>query len=370
MLKCPYERFNASQSSTANRTNTGFQIEYGIGMANGTYATETVSVGGLTVTGQTVGLANETNDLLGSFAEGYSNGIMGFGFPSMNAFRGYSQDIPFVFNLVNNNLIPEPIFSVYLNSAFHYGYSGEIMLGGIDESKYSGQLTYAPVMAYQVTDITGQTKSVYIYWTVGGAGIRSSSGYSNNFDQLQGFVLDTGTTLTYVPDQVAHDLIQSITKKDPQSIYDVFNGVYRIDCSLGSQEDQTVEFLVATSAQAAGNQLNLTVSLRELIIPIDGAETPEKATECAFGIAPFPRSSLIGSGVNFILGESVMRSFYTVHNMGQQTVGIARAISSGTGEGSNNGNNDNAEGAAAGSNLIQSVVLMTVVIATSINILF
>ncbi|KAG2225245.1 hypothetical protein INT45_001468 [Circinella minor] len=369
MLKCPYERFNASQSSTLNQTNTGFQIEYGIGMANGTYAMETVSVGGLTVTGQAVGLANETDDILGTFTEGYSNGIMGFGFPSMNAFRGYSQDIPFVFNLVNNNLIPEPIFSVYLNSAFHYGYSGEVMLGGIDESKYSGQLTYAPVMAYQMTDITGQTKSVYIYWTVGGTGIRSSSGYSTNFDQLQGFVLDTGTTLTYVPDQVASDLVQSITKKDPKSIYDVFNGVYRVDCSLGSQ-DQNVEFLVATSTQAANNQLNLTVSLRELIIPIDDAETPEEANECAFGIAPFPQNSLTGSAVNFILGESVMRSFYTVHNMGQQTVGIARAISSSTGGRSETGDNDNSEGATASSNLIQSLVITTVVIATSINILF
>ncbi|KAI9272617.1 aspartic peptidase domain-containing protein [Phascolomyces articulosus] len=373
-LKCPYERFDASQSTSLNQTGAAFQIEYGIGMANGTYVLDTVSVGGLAVPGQAVGLANETNDLLGATSAGYSNGIMGFGFPSMNALRGYSSDVPFVFNLANNNLIPQPIFSVYLNSAFHYGYSGEVTFGGIDETKYSGELRYAPVVAYTMTDITGQVlDAAYIYWTLAGVDIRSSSGYRANFNSAQGFVLDTGTTFTYVPDQVAHDLIQSVTKKDPRSIYDVFNGIYRVDCSLASQTDQTVEFIVATSQQATlpENQLNLTISLRELIVPIDDAETPEKASQCAFGIAPFPQTALIGSNVNFILGQSVMRSFYVVHNMGTQTIGIAPAIPSDTSNngGSSNGDDESPEGAAAGSNLAYTIVVMTVVLATGFNIL-
>ncbi|KAI9490813.1 aspartic peptidase domain-containing protein [Zychaea mexicana] len=373
MLTCPHERYNASASSTLQLTGTALQVEYGIGMANGTYAMDTVSVGGLTVQEQAIGLANETEDILGSFSEGYSNGIMGFAFPQMNSLRGNSEDVPFVFNLANNNLIPEAIFSIYLNSQFHYGYSGEIMFGGIDNSKYSGEIQYAPVLPFTVADNAGQViESAYLYWTVAGLGIRSSAGYNGNFESVQAFVLDTGTTLTYVPDTVANDLIQHITQQDPQTIYDVFNGVYRVDCSMASQADQYVEFTVATSFQSpTSNPLNLTVPLRELIIPLDDASTPEEASQCAFGIAPFPSQSLTDSPINFILGESVLRSFYTVHDMGLRRIGIASSIPSGDNNDSANEDNGSNGSAAAGLSLIRSLgsVAVVVAITTSANLM-
>ncbi|KAI8141378.1 aspartic peptidase domain-containing protein [Fennellomyces sp. T-0311] len=317
---CPHELFDVSASISARETGVPFQLVYGIGAVNGTYYLETVTLANITVLNQTVGVVDEVSQK--------AYGFIGFGFPAMNALRGYELDVPLAFNLANNKVIPEPIFSIYLNSSYEYGYSGEIVLGGIDKSKYTGSLTYVPVVNYTIppTEDPEQYQDEYLYWTVGGAGIKTSTGLNVDFDIMEKFILDTGTTLTFGPKNVTDLIVESITGIDAQELYDEEFEMYSIDCALASS-NYTIDFAIVTDFQSpTSDPLIMAVSLRELLIPYD-ADIPELATVCFFGMAPIPASASVNLYFGqYILGQTVLRSFYTVYDMAQYQVGVAPAI--------------------------------------------
>lgn len=327
---CPNERFDASKSSTVNKTSTAFSMQYGIGSLNGTYARDTVSIGNLSVPDQVFGLATTTADLLtssggaSSTSEDYSNGILGLAFPGINAVRGYAMDVPFVANLISNKVIKDPVFSIYLNSQFSYGYSGgEITFGGSDASKYTGEISYVPVTPYNVRMPNGTLAESYIYWTVVGTGIDvGSTKISLGASNAAGFVLDTGTTLTYTPLSTAKAIVQAVASKASDVTFDPLQELFFVDCGLGKNTNTTVDFSIATSLSSS-DSLKVSVPVRELVIPIDALQ-PEDATKCVFGIAPLPSTTGL-EHVDFILGESTVRSLYLVHDMAQHRVGIASA---------------------------------------------
>ncbi|ORZ25582.1 aspartic peptidase domain-containing protein [Absidia repens] len=138
-----------------------FSIQYGIGSVNGTYVKDTVMVAGAKVPQQQFGLATYTKDILipqdsnsgggGSASTVNANGILGLGYPQLTAATTQNNPAytPFVFNLVQQGVIQEPVFSVYLNSASKQGWAGEIIFGGVDHSKYEGDLQYLPVAKLQ-----------------------------------------------------------------------------------------------------------------------------------------------------------------------------------------------------------------------------
>ncbi|KAI8139065.1 aspartic peptidase domain-containing protein [Fennellomyces sp. T-0311] len=323
---CTMGRFNISASTSGQATDMPFNIKYGIGDARGTYFLETVTVANLTISNQSIALVNETSGIFPKKpSSSRQDGIAGFGFPGMNYLKGYEADIPFVFGLAYKKLIPEPIFSIYLNSQFEHQYSGEIMLGGIDESKYTGSLTYAPVVPYVMRNrTTGLPFRGYVYWTLGGTGVKTSTGLDISFDKVENFVLDTGATLSYGPKEVTDQIAQSIAGVDSQQLYDKSTGLYHVDCGLSSR-NETIEFTVATDLQSpSSNPLNLTISVREMLIPNQVGVTPEQATSgCILGIAAMP---ITFSSSRYVLGDSVLRSLYTVYDMSQSQVGIAPAI--------------------------------------------
>ena len=89
------------------------------------------------------------------------DGILGLAYPSLTR----SGEQPFFFNMWSQGLIPQAIFSFYLNPyVFHYrkylfdmriffffsdytvDWGGELIFGGIDSTKYTGSITYVPVI--------------------------------------------------------------------------------------------------------------------------------------------------------------------------------------------------------------------------------
>ncbi|KAI8139064.1 aspartic peptidase domain-containing protein [Fennellomyces sp. T-0311] len=324
-VECTAGRFDVSASTSARDMGVPLQSKYAMGAANGNYFQETITLTNLTVFNQTIGLVNETFGIIPTVPhEDSFDGVIGFSFPATRLAERYDLDIPLVFNLANNQLIPEPIFSVYLNSLFEHGYSGEIMLGGIDESKFTGSLTYAPVVNYTITDKeTGQLFEEYLLWTLAGTGIKTSTGFNLDFARGEGFTLDTGSTFSIAPRNVTEQIVESITGIDANQLYNETYGLYQIDCGLASSE-VTIEFTIATALESkSSNPLHLPVSLREMLIPAD-APTPEEASECMFGITP--AEQLEDSETRYILGDTFLRSFYTVYDMARRQVGIAPAV--------------------------------------------
>ncbi|KAI8390986.1 aspartic peptidase domain-containing protein [Radiomyces spectabilis] len=331
---CPYKRFDHAKSSTYKPTSQPFEITYGIGEATGTYALDTITVGTLSQANQPIGLAKYTKDILGVSSDQQSNGILGLGFPVPGITM--PNTTTFMFSLVENNAITEPVFSIYLGSRYKFGYGGEMIIGGVDTTKFTGQLTYVPVVSYDLSGYAATANlnsranaagGIYAYWTAPGQGISivtqdgQTAGFNQQFTQLEPFILDTGTTLTYGPKTITDAIVKEFTKnsKTPTR-FDPLNSAYAVGCDVAQQTNK-MEFTFSTSSsQPSKTPVKITVTAKELVIPVD-SDILATAKQCYFGIAPM----LAGTDVDWIIGESVLRSAYQVYDMKNHRVGIAPA---------------------------------------------
>ncbi|CAF2084121.1 unnamed protein product [Rotaria magnacalcarata] len=70
-----------------------------------------------------------------------NDGILGLAFPSLTS----DGEKPFFYNMWSQGLIPQAIFSFYLNPDTNATSGGELIFGGADPSKYTCSITYRSV---------------------------------------------------------------------------------------------------------------------------------------------------------------------------------------------------------------------------------
>jgi hypothetical protein len=88
-------------------------------------------------------------------------------------------------NAIASKKLTQPVFSVFLPSVRRFGgIGGEYLFGGIDDSKYTGQLTYVPVTQRG-------------FWQIH---IADVSVDGDSLGQSSEGIIDTGTTLIIVSD--------------------------------------------------------------------------------------------------------------------------------------------------------------------------
>ncbi|KAI5121574.1 hypothetical protein M0805_000754 [Coniferiporia weirii] len=183
---CSSIQFDASKSKTFKYKNEEYSITYGTGEVSGPLGLDVVSLAGLTCGNQTIGLAtSESHDF-----DGYpDSGILGLAFSTIAA-----SGEPTVFeNLMTDGQVDVPFFSVHMAREQKTG--SEVCFGCYDVSKTKGPVAWVPV----------KSKT---YWSVEMGGLRVADASI----KCPGVVaaIDTGTTLIYVPDQVAQDFYKEI----------------------------------------------------------------------------------------------------------------------------------------------------------------
>ncbi|KFY97853.1 hypothetical protein V500_01897 [Pseudogymnoascus sp. VKM F-4518 (FW-2643)] len=114
-----------------------FDISYGDGSgAAGNVGTDTVDIGGATVTGQAIEMATDVSD---SFIQDTnSNGLVGLAFSKINTVQPQKQKTFF------DNAMPtlaEPVFTADLRQDAVGAYE----FGKIDTTRFAGELTWAPI---------------------------------------------------------------------------------------------------------------------------------------------------------------------------------------------------------------------------------
>uniref|UniRef100_A0A8D0HX35 pepsin A n=1 Tax=Sphenodon punctatus TaxID=8508 RepID=A0A8D0HX35_SPHPU len=179
-----HNRYNPQDSSTYQATSESVSIQYGTGSMTGFLAYDTVQVGGIEDTSQMFGLSQTEP---GSFLY-YSpfDGILGLAYPSIAS----SRATPVFDNMMNEGLVSQDLFSVYLSSD---GQSGSfVMFGGIDSSYYSGNLNWVPLSSESYWQIT--LDSI----TMNGQAIACASGCQA--------IVDTGTSLIAGPPNAIADI--------------------------------------------------------------------------------------------------------------------------------------------------------------------
>ncbi|PHZ12701.1 acid protease [Rhizopus microsporus ATCC 52813] len=316
---CKPNAFDSSKSSTFKPLNMSFSITYGLGSISADYAKDTMRLGNTSVSGQTFGLATSVADNIIAPTDNTitSSGILGLGFPALtaNSDTVLAYD-PFIFNLAKQSLIPEPIFGVYLGSMDATGWAGEVLLGAVNQSKYTGELKYVPVQQ----NVNPKTQKLdYTYWSVGIQDIKvirnnqttsiTAAGNSSE-PSTKNAMLDTGTTFTYLTKEMTDKIIELITQRKSSEMSQS-NGLYVVDCNLKTTEAK-LELMIAS---ADTNQpVHWQTDVMDLIVPLS-------ENRCGFGIT-YKENSL---NDNFIIGDIILRSSYLVFDMGNKQVGLASA---------------------------------------------
>jgi len=280
---------NTGASSTYKGSSTPFSITYEDGSgATGTVGTETVTIAGITVTGQGWGVV--TSETGADFSSGPAAGLIGMGFVA-NAETG---DTPWIFNAYQKGLLTSNVFSEFMA---RNGASGsEVCIGCIDSAKYTGSISY-----YSLS--SAATSGTQYYWNTPSKGFFYNGGTSSGAFSA---VIDTGTTLIYIPTSYAKALYAKIPGAKSASST-VGAGFYSYPCST-SLAPITLEF---GTTQYAVNPADFNL----------GAVS-SGSSQCVGGIIG---EDIGGSGSNqlAIIGDEWIKNWYTVFDMGNLRVGFA-----------------------------------------------
>ncbi|KAF2151086.1 acid protease [Myriangium duriaei CBS 260.36] len=183
-----------------------FGTSYGDGgHASGSVYVDKVAVGSATATSQAVEAATSVSS--GYISNRDIDGMLGMGFTDANSVRPTQQNT--FFDSVKTSLV-KPLFAV----TFKHSAAGSLDFGYINSTKYTGKLSYAPVDA----------SSGYWKFPLRRYGINGTNyNYGVNFDAI----VDTGTTLMYLPDNI----VKLYYSKVPGAAIDTSIGAWTFPCT-------------------------------------------------------------------------------------------------------------------------------------------
>uniref|UniRef100_A0A8C5TM11 cathepsin E n=1 Tax=Malurus cyaneus samueli TaxID=2593467 RepID=A0A8C5TM11_9PASS len=273
-----HSKFQPTQSSTYQVIGTPFSIQYGTGSLTGIIGSDRV-VQGLAVSNQQ--FAESISEPGKAFLDAEFDGILGLAYPSL-AVDGVT---PVFDNMMAQNLVELPIFSVYMSSNPESPQGGELLFGGFDTSRFTGPLNWVPV--------TQQG-----YWQIQLDNIQLAGTVIFCADGCQAIV-DTGTSLITGP-----------TK----------------DIKLLPRAPGLLQFAVECSNLDAMPELTFTINGLPYTLSAQ-AYTLTYADGEAFCTSGFQGSDIPPpTGPLWILGDVFIRQFYTVFDRGNNVVGLAPAV--------------------------------------------
>ncbi|PGH04045.1 vacuolar protease A [Blastomyces parvus] len=274
-----HSKYDSSASSTYQKNGSEFAIRYGSGSLSGFVSRDVVQIGDLTIEKQL--FAEATNEPGLAFAFGRFDGILGLGYDTI----AVNKIPPPFYEMVNQGLLDEPVFSFYLGDTNIEGDDSEAMFGGINKDHYTGELVKIPLRrkAYWEVDLDAIT-------------------FGKETAQLDntGVILDTGTSLIALPSTLAELLNKQIGAKKS------FNGQYTIDCA---KRDGLPDLTFTLTGH------NFTIGPYDYILEVQGS------CISSFMGMDFPEPV----GPLAILGDAFLRRYYSVYDMGSHSVGLAKA---------------------------------------------
>jgi cathepsin D len=275
--------FDPKKSKSFKSQGKNFSIRYGSGAVSGKLATETVSLGGLTATGQFFGVADTVSD---DFANGKIDGLMGMAYSSINTAH---QDTVFD-SLIKQKAVSKPVFAFHLARAKQGGKGASLTLGGIDNSKFTGTINFHPV--------TQKT-----FWTLAADGITVNG--KDSGIKGRSAAIDTGTTLIVMPQADAKAVMKNIPGSKPFIQQGRDTGLFTFPCT-----SKVSIALTFGGKSYAINPQDLNLGLAQ-----------QGSKDCVAGIAGMN----LGLNGLWIVGDVFLKSWYSVYDAGNNQVGFAQS---------------------------------------------
>ncbi|PLW05359.1 hypothetical protein PCASD_25479 [Puccinia coronata f. sp. avenae] len=298
---CPSsaKKFDPLKSESYVNESRAFNVQYGSGKAQGTLAKESVSVGGLTVLNQKIGVCDSVENILKPGLD--ISGIMGLAWSGIAS----SPSTPAWESLFLQDALSEPVISFAL-SRLGRGHTestapgGTMTIGGTNKRHFDGEIQYIPLSKNQS------------YWliplesiTVGGTGV--DIGTPN-------IAIDTGTSLIGGPDE---DL-KTIFSVVPGAILmqnGSFKGYWSVPCNQP----------LIISVQFG----NISYPLSPLDTNLGKIDTKGRCLTSFFTIS---KSKSGGTIPEWIFGAAFLKNVYSVFRASPPSIGFAQLSSTFVGE--------------------------------------
>jgi hypothetical protein len=276
--------YNANSSSTYQYINSQFTIKYKDGSgSSGDYVSDTVSFGSATLTNQQFGIGYKSSA---------AQSILGIGYPLLEVATQYYGGQPYANipqNLADQGFISTNAYSLWLNDLD--ANLGSILFGGVDRSKYMGELQTLPII---------KTQGLYVEFTIALTALGANGNTGTIASNIAvPVLLDSGTSLTYLPSNLANAIFQTVGGSSSTQ------GVQIVDCALGNS-DATIDFTFSG--------VTIKVALNELVF-INNYDRRGQPI-CVLGI-------LSGDGTA-ILGDTFLRSAYVVYDLANNQISLAQ----------------------------------------------
>lgn len=285
--------YTANSSSTYTFIASDFNISYVDGSgAAGDYVSDIFTIGSTTLASLQFGIGYSSSSAEGILGIGYTLNEVQVGRAGKAAYNNLPAQ------MVADGLIQSNAYSLWLNDLD--ASTGSILFGGVDTDKYSGSLETLPIQKE-----SGQYAEFLI--TLTSVSLGSTTIATN---QAIAVLLDTGSSLSYLPDSITEAIYEQV---DAQ--YDSSEGAAYVACSLASNTS-TLDFTFSSPT--------IQVPMNELVIPVTSSSgrplTFTDGTEaCLFGIAP------AGSSTS-VLGDTFIRSAYLVYDLDNNEISIAQTV--------------------------------------------
>ncbi|CAI0436365.1 unnamed protein product [Linum tenue] len=134
-----HPRYKSSKSSTYKENGKSAAIQYGTGAISGFFSEDNVKIGDIVV--KDVQFIEASKEPGITFLVAKFDGILGLGFQEISV----GNAVPVWYDMIEQGLINEPVFSFWLNRNADEEQGGELVFGGVDPNHFVGEHTYVPV---------------------------------------------------------------------------------------------------------------------------------------------------------------------------------------------------------------------------------
>jgi len=187
--------------------------------------------------------------------------------------------------------------------------SGSILFGGIDTDKYKGDL--ARIDIYKESGSDAFTAFIVAMTSLQAVSSTGTDSLTSTQFPIPA-VLDSGTTLSYLPDDLAVQVWNEVG-----AVYSADIGVATVPCSMADSKGYFSFGLGGTG----GPLINITMD--ELVLDLSSGQAPtftsgryKGQTACEFGIQNL-------TGGPYLLGDTFLRSAYVVYDLVNNQIAIA-----------------------------------------------